>query len=204
MARFNEILVGRYNRFLQKLFSMKGDAALFQLSSEMQSVFPFFSGVENRNLEAWDRFGQFVSQGAGGAGVLSAIRFRNPVGSNVIAVFEKITTSNVNAGAESMQVVIGPATTDEGTVLAPAASRLDARGRQNFSLILSKGTVAGVGALIGQTVSLGSTTVDYLVFEEQEIPLLPGDALTFQGTLNQSLDMSFTWRERLLEESERA
>jgi len=35
MAKFNEILAGRYNRFLQKLFQMKGGPPSAQLSSEI-------------------------------------------------------------------------------------------------------------------------------------------------------------------------
>src|SRR6266851_4747570 len=57
MARFNEILVGRYNRSLQKLLSMKGQAVMPQLASELQPTFSFFSGAENRYLESWERFG---------------------------------------------------------------------------------------------------------------------------------------------------
>src|SRR5438034_3476406 len=88
MARFNEILVGRYNRFVQKLLSMKGDAPVPQLASEFQPIIPTFSGVENRYLEGWDRFSITLSQTAVAAQT-NGLQFRNPAGSNVIAVFEK-------------------------------------------------------------------------------------------------------------------
>src|SRR5882762_4396490 len=39
MARFNEILTGRYNRFLQKLLQMKGGPPSAQLASEIQPGF---------------------------------------------------------------------------------------------------------------------------------------------------------------------
>ena len=64
MARFNEILVGRYNRLIQKLFGMKGDAALFQFSTEMMAVLPMFMGNENRYLESWTLFGLSLQQAA--------------------------------------------------------------------------------------------------------------------------------------------
>jgi hypothetical protein len=54
MAKYNEILTGRYNRFIQKLFSMKGPAPAPQLSSDIAMQMSFFNGVENRYLEGWD------------------------------------------------------------------------------------------------------------------------------------------------------
>src|SRR5258708_24193061 len=68
---------------------MKGDASLFQFSTEMGGYLPFFSGVENRYLEGWDRFGLFRGQG-GLAATSTNFRLRNPVGSNVMIVLEKL------------------------------------------------------------------------------------------------------------------
>src|SRR5713226_5812707 len=106
MARFNEILVGRYNRMLQKLFSMKGAAPMPQLASELAPTINFFSGVENRSLEAWNRYGLLLSITAGAA-TNSLLRIRNPSTTNVIAIIEKLTVNNNTAAALIVNVRSG-------------------------------------------------------------------------------------------------
>jgi len=49
-----------------------------------------------------------------------------------------------------------------------------------------------------------NTPFDFIGTDIQEITLLPGDALQVEDTVvNQQVVVSFIWRERLLEESER-
>jgi hypothetical protein len=56
-------------------------------------------------------------------------------------------------------------------------------------------------AVYGMTTN---TNVDVIVFEDHEITLLPGDALDVaNGVANQALGVTFWWRERFLEDSER-
>jgi hypothetical protein len=210
MARYNEILVGRYNRFMQKLLSMKGQASLVQLASELQAVFPLFNGVENRYLEAWNRFGAAMQLPAGAAGNKSSVLFRNPAGSNIIAVFEKILDANNGGVAQLNAMILAPSIVDLATLQSTAIGRLDARAGSTAgsSLILSKTNVAP--AIIGANAQwiwnvAVSQNLDLITFEEQEITLLPGDALqifTVQAAV--PLTDSFVWRERLLEDSERA
>src|SRR5258707_6598107 len=88
MARFNEILVGRYNGFLQKLLSMKGGPPAAQLATEIGVNIGLFHGVENRYLEGWLRFG-LNSSVTGGVAQFAAIRWRNPATSNIVAEFAK-------------------------------------------------------------------------------------------------------------------
>src|SRR5467141_5154557 len=90
MARFNEILAGRYNRFLQKLFQLKGGPPAAQLASEVMPVFPFFSGVEHRYLEGWYRYYGQLSVAAIAA-VGPSYQIRNPLNSEVVAVIERLT-----------------------------------------------------------------------------------------------------------------
>src|SRR5262249_30276646 len=92
MAVYNEIGIGRWNRFIQKLTDMKGGPPARQLSSEIQVVHPIFHCVETRALESCYKFG-FASATAGNVGVFSAPKIRNPAASNVIAVTEKIVVS---------------------------------------------------------------------------------------------------------------
>jgi hypothetical protein len=210
MAKYNEILVGRYNRFMQKLLSMKGPACLSQLAGELQPSLPFFNGVENRYLEAWNRFAAAMQLAAGAAGNKSSVLFRNPVGSNVIAVFEKILDANNGAAAQLNAMILAPSTVDLATLQSTAIGRLDARAGSTAgsSLILSKTNVAP--AIIGANAQwiwnvAVSQNLDLVVFEDQEVTLLPGDALQiFTVAAAVPLTDSFVWRERLLEDSERA
>jgi hypothetical protein len=207
MARYNEISVGRYNRFIQKLLSMKGDASLFQFSSEMGAYLPVFSGVENRYLEAWDRFGNSSSQ-AGVAAVTSGIRLRNPSGSNVLAVIEKIFVHNAAAAVDQPLLQIGAAAADLTTVTTMTGARMDSRSRPNPSLINSRSNTVSApnltANLLQYALNANTQNFDLLIFEEQEITMLPGDAVqVISNTVNTQMSVSFFWRERFLEESER-
>jgi len=199
MARFNEILAGRYNRFLQKLFQLKGGPPAAQLASEVMPVFPFFAGVENRFLETWDRFMAGTSV-APSAGNLSGARLRNPATSNSLAVVEKMvvlqgTTSQMSVGQQAVA-------TDLASVMP--STRLDARGRQNTGLVVSfQNTTAAIPTGNGLVLNPpANTEYDVITFEDQEMTLLPGDAITVTTVANVLLVIGLMWRERALEESE--
>lgn len=210
MARYNEILVGRYNRFLQKLFGMKGGAPAPQLSSDVQTVLQLFSGVEHRYLEGWDRFGLLQNVPAVALNT-SGVRFRNPAVSNVVAVFEKIVLTGFIV---SVTLAHGTAIADLATA-GLVNTRLDPRGRAQSTVIetFQNNAVAVPGLTntvnlyetINNTVAgAGGEVSDVILTINQEIPLLPGDALqaTADG-VNAQINVAAIWRERLLEESER-
>jgi hypothetical protein len=205
MARFNEILVGRYNRFLQKLMGMKGGPPSPQLASEITAALTLFNGVENRYLEQWDRFGINQLQAAVAAQT-SRIQYRNPVGSNVIAVFEKLIVGS-NVAADQPTVNQGAATTDLATDATTSVQVLDPRGRTASTLRVSRQAAAGggVGLAYLQLFFAANVQVDVIFFEDQEIPLLPGQALQIaSNNVNTALIVGAIWRERFLEDSERA
>jgi hypothetical protein len=201
MARYNEILVGRFNRALQKLFSMKGGPPAPQLASEVSATHTFFNGAENRYLEGWNRFGFSGSTGAVAA-QRGAAQLRNPVGSNVMIVVEKILfTSAALADAPLIDMVTK---STDLTVSGYTLQRFDARGQQNPVGVMS---VSGTGPAVTTQFYQGSFpangSLEVITFEDQEIPILPGDALVVHsGNLNQSLVFSIWWRERMMEESE--
>jgi hypothetical protein len=210
MARFNEILVGRYNRFMQKLLSMKGDASLFQFSSEMGGYLPFFSGAENRYLEGWNRFGWSFQNGPTAAQT-NGMRLRNPLGSNIVAVIEKITMISTN-NVISLLVSLGDDNPDLETIAAIAPCPLDSRqgslATHTSNLIASTGALSPPAQRViyqgfgGQT---GGQLNDVINDENQEITVLPRRSITLQQVgANSILIGSIFWRERLLEESERA
>ena len=203
MARFNEILAGRYNRFLQKLFAMKGGPPVPQLGGEIMPNLPLFSGAENRYLEQWDRFWIAMSV-TGGAAQQAATRIRNPGGSGVLAVIEKIT---VAAPATLQQVQLQQQTTGAdltGLLSNATLMRMDARGRRSPTCVISTTTNYAAGPQAnGQCMLNVGVSYDFIFTDSQEITLLPGDDVTvFDGTVNVQLLNSIMWRERAMEESE--
>jgi hypothetical protein len=205
MAGFNEILVGRYNRALQKLLSMKGPAAMNTLSGELAATISTFYGVENRYLESWNRFGVSTTQPAGGAGLRAAIRFRNPPGSGLVAVLEKLIASVGVADQPFLNISTTAATGDFAGTVITANTALDNRGSQSPALrVTATGDSAPLlGVTIEQVTLPAVSNYDFIVFEDHELPILPGSAYTlYSNVLNQSLNFTALWRERTLEESE--
>src|SRR5258707_3416526 len=203
MAKFNEILVGRYNRFLQKLLSMKGGPPASQLSTEISVNIGLFHGVENRYLEGWLRFG-LNSSVTGGAAQFAAIRWRNPANSNIVAVFEKLSIQGGAADTPRLQY----RSTGVGltTVNVLGNVPLDPRGQPTSSLIQSQTVnyTAAILTVMQGNLSANNQNYDFIVEENQELPLFPGDDLTlFSTTAATTLFASALWRERFLEDSER-
>src|SRR5712664_3191744 len=208
MARYNEILIGRWNRYAQKLTGMKGGPPAPQLSSEISFSHLIFSGVENRFLESWSRFGHHTAIAAV-AGNGSAIEIRNPIGSNVVAVVEKLQLVNLGAATDAGFLSQGP-----GTQLAVPASglvvTLDNRGSAHGALLLfAQNTAVGVVAdllsgVIGRVPLAVNTASDYFIDEMILTTLVPGDNLRWRASVvNQAVAWNIIWRERFLEESER-
>ncbi len=204
MARYNEILTGRHNRFIQKLFGMKGAAPASQLSGDIQMMHPIFHGAENRYLEGWNRFWINMSA-AGVAAQFGKVRFRNPKSNNVIVVLEKISAIVSLAGA---QILFSVQHNDAGSDLATIinAPQMDFRTNLFSSMVCSQQTTAGADLpiltyIIQAGTNLGS--IEMITFEEQEITLLPGDTLQIRdGSANDGFTLSAMWRERALEDSE--
>jgi hypothetical protein len=205
MAIFNEILVGRFNRSLQKAFGIKGSPPVRQIAGEIQPGYQILTGVENRYLEGWDRFGINLPLPAV-AGQFSLSRLRNPVGSNMIAVFERITVSGLLS--DSNPTIQAQASGADLVVQAIGGAGWDPRGRANPTLISSINTVGtpAVGFFIKYAGAYPANGFfDFVLTDDQEIALLPGMAIQVQqGVVNQAFDVAWLWRERYLEESERS
>src|SRR5262249_5403155 len=178
MARYNEILVGRINRRFQKHLSMKGEPPAPQLASEIQPSLQIFTGIEERYLEGFDRFGLAVSNNV--VGQSSAWRLRNPVNSGVIVVLESLQV-NLSANG-SINVLSGSSTTDENVVASQANPwRLDARGRRNASAIVSFNNAAPASTVglnsFWVVVASGTTMFQLISDSDHQLPVLPGDLI---------------------------
>jgi hypothetical protein len=213
MARYNEILIGRWNRFLQKLLQIKGGPPAPQLASEIAATFEIEQPpVEDRYLLQWNLFAwqQFV---AANVGFSSQIRIRNPVGSNVIAVIEHAGCTNNTGAVNAFKLNKAQLSTDLPAAL-PGPIIRDLRtgtGQAVASLTGSsmKTTADNAVPVVGTTIdmqdALASTAVRFIWTRNQELTLLPGDSYSLSAqAANVALNATFWWRERFLEESERA
>src|SRR5437899_10514138 len=205
MALYNELYSGRFNRALQKLFGMKGGPPAPQLAGEVMPVVFFYAGVESRNLESWQRFGAMVNLGAPGVGNFNLARLRNPAGSGMVAIIEKVFFSN-NSGAALLNQVgygLGPGS-DVTTLAALVNTGLDARGTPQPNVHLSTSQVAASALPQIYFASLAANSgVDMIQYENQELTILPGSVYDFwSNTANVVFSVSLWWRERALEDSE--
>lgn len=205
-AVYNELQVGRFNRYLQKLLSMKGPASMNTLAPELMPSIVFPTGAEDRYLQGWDRFG-IAFQIGGIAAQTTNGRIRNPAASNVVAVLEKIFVDDTNVGNDIFTLGVGKQAADLGTLISTVGSRLDPRGRDSSSLIISGGNNALLGgaAILTEEQDTTSRGLEFITTDIQELPLLPGDAYSIISSPSApNVRFSFWWRERFLEDSERA
>jgi hypothetical protein len=196
----NQIQTGRFNRLVQKLFSMKGSAQLTEVGAEILPIIPIRVGVEVRVFESWERFAAAASQAAVGAQVTN-FRLRNPKGSNVVAVLEKLYIAS--SIADGFVRIANGITADLGT--SKANLPLDNRIKRAAATLIATTTNnnAAPGSVIGALSVAAGIGQDFILNEDQEITLLPGDGIDVTTTaVNTQLLVVPLWRERALEESE--
>lgn len=205
MAVYNEILVGRFNRALQKFLQLKGGPPAASLATEITPHILINTALssENRWLQSEEMFGAFANQPAV-LGNLSQVRLRNPSGSNIAAIISKLSVP-INSAQGPYPLQFGqPGLNDLPTILTTRA--LDSRTTRASILILSAGSTAGgtiIGTVIDQAQAIASGQYEFVIDDNSELILLPGDEFQVQNnTANNSLQVSFRWRERFLEESE--
>ncbi len=173
MALFNEILVGRYNRFLQRLLSMKGHPPAPQLASEIQPNFD----VESVPAEI---------RTSGAVVVLTSLQIS-------VGATEQVDISQTFGGvtADLTNVFTGQrvdSRAKQNSTLVPSSS----------APVTDLGGVIFTG-----TIPTGVVPYEFLPKEYDAIPMLPGHTLRVVGlTVNTALNVHFKWRERPIEEGE--
>lgn len=216
MALYNEILVGRFNKALTKLFGIKGPAPAPQLAGEITPAISMFYGVENRILESWDLFG-IGDTIAATVGQTNGVRFRlsPPVSSTIVgvvgAVFEKLTVSSLTA----QEILLSTSDTNVADFAAVVfAAHRDQRARVRPTMNVSNDitSAAPLVNVLGRFSLQANVMYDIIQHEDQQIPLIQiatsanfafGTSLQINGTVaNSSLNVTAWWRERLFEESE--
>ena len=200
MAAFNEILSGRYNRFLQKLLQIKGGPPAAQLASEVGAQITLYHGSETMYLQGWELFGGGYDVGPQ-VGVASAVRLRNPGNSGVVGVVTKAWASSTLASKILLSIGVISADYIVGTTTG-----WDTRGRPFSTLVLSQNTgipAVGFGVNAGNYFPAAGIVQEILIDELEEFPILPGSCFQIATNVqNTELVGGIWWRERALEESE--
>jgi hypothetical protein len=198
---------------LQRVFGIKGTVPAKQLSGEVGVSFPLFMGREYRFLEGWNTFSGRIAVAAS-VGNVSGVRFRNPAGSNAIAVIEKLVYFTFPVANETPSInFLGPPTIDPGDIGGFVSNTLGLDGRtnagnlpgRNNSCIISgkNNNPTTFGLTIMQYAVLSGQSLDLVFTDIQELPVTPGSMYDiYPSSLNQGLICSFLWRERQLEQSE--
>jgi hypothetical protein len=201
MARYNEILVGRYGRFAQRLFGTKGGVPVAQLSSDVQIAISLFSGAEHRNLESWQKFAVGALIGAQGVGNANSVRLINPAASNIIVVVERFMVYEAANDTLTFDYSRSPA----AALANPnSAQGLDNRGPANGVATVSNGVGVAIGGLMASLSLVANTMAELITTDIQEFVLAPGSAVQVRtAALNAALGFTLMWRERFLDEAER-
>jgi len=209
MAIFNEILSGRFNRGLQKFFAIKGSPPVRQLGGEIMANVQFNQmGVDFRYLEGWNLFRASLVIGPSAANN-NGVQFRNPAGSSIVAVFASTRFFDAAAGQSINMSLIRAPQVELTNVFA--ATSMDPRGvpavASGSGIILSGFSPVPNFAVVGEIWSLPTQPIEYetIHFDDQETLIFPGDTIRYAtSVVNTTTRFSFRWRERVLEESERA
>lgn len=206
MAKYNEILTGRHNRFIQKLFGMKGPPPAPQLSGDIQMSHAFFHGAENRRLESWNLWAAAVTVNPG-AGNIGAVEVRVPPNTNVLVVIEKVAFSQSQAAAAGQEVDLstGSGAPNLGTVFssAPRDTRIPGTSQPTAVAATQSGAAVASDFIIGRAIVLPGTTYDFIVDEDQQVVITPSNTIRLVTTLaNAGFAVTIWWRERALEEGE--
>jgi len=210
LAIYNEIQTGRLNRFLQKYLGIKGGPPAPQLQADIGTTLNLFSGVENRNLEGWNRYGLNVNVPATAAQT-NGVRLRNPPASGVIAVVELIIVTNNSAGTDSYLIDYGFIAqgftgVDYGTSQNANAPSLDPRQSGRPALVCTSGTPGAIAgnAVLMEAVLGANQNFSFIGTEDQQIAVPPSADIAFRNSVvNVTSIVSWIWRERPLEDSEK-
>jgi len=209
VAIFNEILSGRYNRALQKMFAIKGSPPVRQLAGEISPQVVFGIGIENRFIEAWNIFGSAV-QVPFVAGQVVDWQLRNPPGSNIVAVVERLKLQKSTTDAPPFFTIISQDTNKAAYAAAVGIRCLDNRpvrgGTSTLGSTCQVSTaqnIAATGGIFGVISMQAFVVYNFIDTDDTEILLLPGDSLLVTTGDAGNLYVSVQWRERVLEESER-
>jgi len=206
MAFFNESQVGRFNRVIHRLHSMKGgQAPAPQVTPELgHQIILENDRPEFHYLAGSTRYGSGFFTLAADATHFGAIDFSVAAGTGVLAILEQVMmfgqaaviAYDVRQGAAA----VPPGSTGTGTPLDTREATT-----KKSALLVTANNLSFVGKSGGQIAVLNSlVNTDTEITELRGAVISPGGHITiFGNVINQQIQLrSAVWRERHLEPSE--
>lgn len=198
-----DVWLGRLNRAIEKLYNIKGGPTLVDVNpSIVANVSANQPPAEERYLQGWDKYAlRFFVPAT--AAQFAQTQLRNPANSGVMIVIEKCTVEYTVAGEFLFFEVTS--TTDLTNIATMTFQRWDRRSRAAPTAIASFNTAAALPANTAYhgIFGLSQTSSELIQTENQECPVLPGDAFACVFSIANTIAIiSMWWRERPLESSE--
>jgi hypothetical protein len=189
-----EAYVHRYSQLLKRLLGSRSGEPIDELGRELLATIilendrPEYGHISNDDLCA----GRIFT--AATAAVNSAGLFRNPAGSNIIATFYRLVTSQFSTQAI---FTVQKAANSTGTFVATTAGMFRDLRRSGLTVVtISQYQNNGVTGVIFDSET---SPAKY----DQPVVVAPGfDLIVWNSTQNAQADISGAWRERTMEPGE--
>lgn len=199
----NQIGVGVYDSLLGRLLNMpqQQGGIVPALSPEVSATLVLESDRPEWCFLKGERCCAGMADVPATVGQVGRFRLRNPVGSGALVVVEAFTVYSPVITVTQVELLIGTATTDYGTVSANNVQRDSRTGQQKGVVILSS-DVTGA-ASVGTPFELGATSIGFLNFQNFPLVLGPGSSMDVTTSPNnQEMIFVARWRERELRQYE--
>jgi len=206
MALFNEILVGRYNRLLQKLLSMKGDPPSPQLAGDLTAGIT----LESDRIEYGFLSGEMKCVGtigrAADAANFGVCGLFNGTASGALVVVEGLVITNQNAAIQDFSIILGGATGGLANTTRGLPRDLRFLTKQSTAIMGNAVEAALTGTIVQQYRVIPGDSIyvplDVVLPPNSTLQPFPPNICVAGGVINIFVRANFLWRERQLESSE--
>lgn len=198
MSTPNQIQGGRWDEYLRSKFNLKGGAIAPEIAPEIIPVTSIPFELEDHFLLR-DRL--IIARAATGvtAGEFTQVSLNNPADSGIILITEGFYARSLPDLA-TLSITRGIFFTGAGVIQIPLDGRMPAPSQNVGTASVRKGSNAAKQG--GQDIRLGVTSGQFYKFS---CILAPDQSLLIQTDIvNQAIDLTFRWRESVLEPSARA
>ena len=199
MPLVNEVLAGRWNRLLQRVFNIQSETPSPQLASEIVPVFEIARGlIEDRFGSGTRIAGWGGTVDASAVGVASSLRIRNPANSGVLVILEHVQA--VDPASASNAFNLGVFLGNNDLAIPSTSFFRDLRADPSITHPAASVTRDNVLGAPGTPNRIGrqDTTAQSPAFVYRgELVLPPGSfAQVWEDDLNTAYSTILYWRER--------
>lgn len=202
---------GRWQRYLQKYFGIKGEVVASEMAPEIYAVYSVNEPeLEQRFLEGWRSYFRGI-QVTSAAGNVAEVILDNvsPIATPVISVVERMIVQVSSAAADVLRLAVNGAVGGAPVQGVPRDTRMGVAQTGSSVMRLSTSTPVGagdgveIGRLPGESFNGAQDIYRVVQGPRDEFSVLPSETRVFSSTgLALTMTVMCWWRERLLESSE--